>query len=91
MLVINPNHKRQAIQTKYLGPTDTRGERVEATAWAGSKTVEWDHSLNSDDNHIEAARALAAKFGWDLYNDMAVGSAPDMSGLLVVLTPKATS
>lgn len=55
---------RQAISTKYLGPTDRRGSRVKATAEAGSVTVSWDDALSVVQNHAEAARALALKFGW---------------------------
>ncbi len=55
---------RQAIETKYLGPTDTKGSRVKATAQAGSITLSWDDALYIDANHAKAARALADKFGW---------------------------
>lgn len=52
---------RQAIQTKYLGPTNYRGARVKASAEAGSVTLSWDHALNVDRNHMAAAQALATK------------------------------
>lgn len=55
---------RQAIVTKYLGPTTNRGSRVKATAYAGSITVPWDHALSPDGNHTEAAKALAERLGW---------------------------
>lgn len=51
----------QAIETRYLGPTNTKGGRIKATAWAGSVTVPYDHALNTDQNHHRAAMALAAK------------------------------
>jgi len=54
----------QAITTKYLGPTNTRGSRVKATCQAGSVTIEWDDALNSDQNHNAAATALIEKWGW---------------------------
>lgn len=54
----------QAIQTKFMGPTNTRGSRIKATAAAGSITLGWDHALNSEQNHVAAARALCQKFGW---------------------------
>ena len=54
----------QAITTKYLGPTYTRGSRVKATCQAGSVTVPWDHAKNSDENHTAAAVALCKRFGW---------------------------
>ena len=56
---------RQAITTKYLGPGNVRGARVKATCEAGSLTISWDHRLNIDENHTEAASALAAKLGWN--------------------------
>lgn len=55
---------RQAIVTKYIGPTDHRGARVKATADAGSVTVPWDHALDSEENHTAAALALATKYDW---------------------------
>jgi len=55
---------RQAIVTKYLGPTDYRGSRVKATAQAGSMTVPWDHALDPAENHRAAAFALAKRLGW---------------------------
>jgi hypothetical protein len=54
----------QAITTKYLGPTNFRGSRIKATAAAGSITVHYDDSLNSEQAHAQAAEALARKFGW---------------------------
>lgn len=63
MKVINSH--RQAIKTKYLGPTNSKGSRIKATAYSGSITIPWDYSLNSDGNHDEAAKALCKKFDWD--------------------------
>lgn len=54
----------QAIQTKYIGPSNVRGSRVKAIAEAGSVTLSWDSALNSPDNHRAAAEALARKYGW---------------------------
>jgi hypothetical protein len=58
----------QAIETKYLGPTNTKGSRIIATCTAGKITVDWNNSLNSGDNHKEAIRALLRKLGWDTDN-----------------------
>lgn len=55
---------RQAIETKYLGPTNHRGARIKATAQAGSVMLSWDDSKDVDENHLDAAQALAKKFGW---------------------------
>lgn len=54
----------QAIETKYLGATNTKGGRIKATAWAGSITVPYDHALDVQDNHAAAQLALRHKLGW---------------------------
>lgn len=54
----------QAIQTRYIGPTNYRGSRVKATAETGSVTLSWDNALNATDNHRIAAEALANRHGW---------------------------
>lgn len=54
----------QAIVTKYHGPGNVRGSRVSASAAAGRIFVDWDDSLNPDDNHDMAARLFAQKFEW---------------------------
>ncbi len=64
----------QAIQTKFLGPTNRLPGRVKATADAGSVTVSWNHALGVTDNHKAAAVALARRFGWP--EDMDGGSLP---------------
>lgn len=55
---------RQAIETKYIGPTNSRGARIKASAQAGSVTVPWDDGLDVDANHDRAAQALARKLNW---------------------------
>lgn len=55
---------RQAIVTRFLGPTNHRGARVKATADAGTVTVSWDYALGISENHERAAFALADKLGW---------------------------
>lgn len=54
----------QAIKTKYLGPTDTRGARIKASCDAGSLTVAWDYAGNADTNHYAAQLQLRLKLGW---------------------------
>ena len=55
---------RQAIVTKYIGPTNFRGSRIKASAYAGSVTIEYDAGLSTEANHLAAARKLAEKFKW---------------------------
>jgi len=55
---------RQAITTKYLGPTNSRGSRVKARCQAKSLTVPWDHALDPTENHKAAARMLQEQLQW---------------------------
>jgi hypothetical protein len=56
---------RQAIVTKYLGPTDHQGARIKATSGGGlTLTVAWDYASDVEDNHQAAANALADKYNW---------------------------
>lgn len=57
-------YARQAIETKYHGPTNTRGSRISARAGAGRIFVPYDHALDIYENHAAAARAFADRFQW---------------------------
>ena len=54
----------QAIQTRYLPATDTRGSRIKAWCSAGSVTISYPHELSGQAVYRKAAETLAAKFGW---------------------------
>lgn len=56
----------QAIQTKYLPVTNTKGSRIKATCAAKSITVGWDYGLNVEENHIQAAMLLVVELGWNV-------------------------
>lgn len=69
----------QAIITKYLGATNTKGARVKASCQRGSITVSWDHAETSEKNHVLAACALVCKFGQEdlvQYGTQPAGSNP---------------
>lgn len=55
----------QAIRTKYLGPTNTRGARIKATCEAGSLTISYLYHLSTNDMHRKAAFELMEKLGWN--------------------------
>jgi hypothetical protein len=55
----------QAIQTRYLGPTNSRGARIKAWAAAGSITIAYPYELSGQACHRMAAEALALKCKWD--------------------------
>ena len=61
----------RAIRTKYFGPGSRLGSRIKAidSGEAFSERdrclyLSWDDALNSEENHMAAARALIQKFGW---------------------------
>ncbi len=72
----------QAIETKYLGPTNFRGARIKASAQAGSITIPWDHALNVEGNHDAACKALVRKWGW--YGTWIRGARADSRGNVYV-------
>jgi hypothetical protein len=51
----------QAIKTKYIGPTDFKGSRVKAECDALTIVVEWDDALDTEANHIAAAKQLCQR------------------------------
>lgn len=56
---------RQAIETRYVGPTCYKGSRIKAECAAGSITIHWSHDLSVDQNHYRAAWLLVQKLKWD--------------------------
>lgn len=63
---------RQGITTRYLGPTNTKGSRIKATARKAnprnggremSLTVPYQYGSSAEE-HCKAAEALATKLGW---------------------------
>jgi len=55
---------RQAIETKYIGPTNFKGSRIKASCAAGSITVNYLSELDVEENHFNAAFTLIKKLGW---------------------------
>jgi hypothetical protein len=78
----------QAIVTKRLGPTNTKGSRIKAKCQAGSMIVPWDHALDVEANHKAAAASLIAKLGWDVdpYPHWYAGALPDDTGYAIVFS-----
>jgi hypothetical protein len=80
---IQQKFMRQAIHTRVLRATNTRGTRIKATAQAGSITIGYDEAGSTpDERHAAAAHALCKKFGWDNrdhYGPLIGGALPDGS------------
>jgi hypothetical protein len=74
----------KAIQTRYYGPTNTRGARIKA--WAeGVKSIYIPYPYESDafSGAAEAATQLAKKYGWT--NDLVGGTLPNGDNVFVML------
>lgn len=55
----------QAIITKYIAPTNTRGARIKATAGKGQTIiVSYNYARTIKNNHLDAMTALIEKLKW---------------------------
>jgi hypothetical protein len=63
------------IKTKVLGPTDTRGTRIKATANKMSVIIPYPYKESFEKAHFEAVKELVTAFNltWDISN-MGFGS-----------------
>lgn len=73
---------KQAIETRYVGPTNCRGSRVTARAWAGKITDDWSAADSVERNHCRVAQLLCAKMGWT--GVYIAGGKPDQTGNVYV-------
>jgi len=55
---------RQAIETKYYGPTNHKGSRIRVKAEAGTQWFSWDYSKEVSENHAICANMFANDLGW---------------------------
>lgn len=54
----------QAIKTKYFGPTNSKGSRIQASCEVRKIYVPYNHALDSDRNHRAACEELLRVLGW---------------------------
>jgi hypothetical protein len=55
----------KAIETRYVGPTNTRGARIIATDSDNNRvSIPYPHELSGEAVHLKAAEALRDKMGW---------------------------
>ena len=81
----------QAIVTRILSPTDSRGTRVEAKAEGGRVTRPYDPARTCVENHAAAACALADRMDWpaELVGDNPTGRGDLMAWVCVEDSPRA--
>jgi len=79
---------RPMIITSYLGPTNFRPSRVSAAHNGQRATVEWDHGLDSLQNHAIAAEKLVKKIGFFNGNVAAQAVGHDDNHYYFIAVPK---
>jgi hypothetical protein len=75
----------QAITTKYLPATNTKGARIKASCAARSIIVPYTYS---DEPHRAAALALITRLGWLGHGEWHEGDLPDGKGSVFVCVGK---
>jgi hypothetical protein len=81
----------KAIQTRFIGPTNTKGARIQAWVY-GMKpvVVPYDYEVNAEENHRAAAVAFTINTGWELqpYESLHMGALPNGDYAHVFKEPK---
>jgi len=55
----------KAIETRYHGPTNTRGSRISASDQDGNRiSISYPYELSGEAVHRKAANALCSKMNW---------------------------
>lgn len=74
----------QVIQTKYIGPSDSRGSRIRAWCDFGSISIPYPHQLSGQAVYRAAADALVVKLGWQDAGPLLGGALPCNAGYVFV-------
>ena len=73
---------RQAIVTKYYGPTNSKGARIKASCEAGSIWFGYASRHTSDKNHALAVLKLIKKLEWK--GNYTIAGLPNSTGCVAV-------
>lgn len=58
------NSLRVSLQTRYLGPTNTKGSRIQVCCRETKRYFPYPYELNSDQAHAWAAAQYCQEMGW---------------------------
>mgnify|MGYP003417695704 CR=1 FL=1 len=77
----------KAVAVKYLGPTNSRGARVKASAGGtqGNVTLPFRHDLSMEQNVAAAVDELLLRYEWD--NPYVLGALADGTYVAVLSDP----
>jgi hypothetical protein len=78
----------QAIETKYIGPSNVKGSRIHAFCAAGSVYMYYRHEFDTPENHHLAACKLMKKLGWDEHSRILGGGSLKHGNYAWILTRK---
>ena len=86
-MLLNPDHYRQSISSKFIPATETKPQRIKTTTGSNlSKIVSYYNGEEYPQNHVKALVDHATELDWLTKNDYAIGSTKD--GYVLVLIPK---
>ncbi len=54
----------QSLTTKFIPCTNTKGSRIQVKASRGTKYYSYNHALNAEQNHYQAAIQCAKDWDW---------------------------
>lgn len=78
-----------AIETRYLGPTNTKGSRIVVTAGSGNRVIaNCNSAISNEENHRRAADLLRRRLHWS--GAMVGGSTKAGMAWVFVDNPKDT-
>ena len=78
----------EAIKTRFLGPTETKGARIKASWSKGSLTIPYPYEMDRQGGHQQAARLLFSRdFSRDFGGNIvfATGHLPDGTCVHVII------
>ncbi len=80
---------RQAIVTRYHGPTDRHGARISAKSQAGQKFYPREYALDADDDFTRCAEIYARSLDWLRPGEKLVGGGlPDGNSAAFIIVRK---
>lgn len=79
----------QAIRTRYFGPGNRNGSRIQAKAYVGTMYFNYQAALSPAMNHQRAADLFAIAKGWTAFGVLLPGSMPDGDTTVFVFSKSA--
>ena len=79
----------QALNTKYLPPTNTLGSRIKVMGYGTSVTIPWNYSLDTRGNHEAAIGKMIERLNAEhrilKWVKVVIGNSYDMKGYTAII------